>query len=427
MAFEDMVASARKWVPVILEKERPDLLVGLFHSGVDYSIGGAGRDSPLNENAAQLVAERVPGFDLVFVGHDHLGWDGQGWDPAAKGKIEVRGPDGRKVPIFGASSGIGLSVPVVDVALTRDPATGAWVKSVSGRLVPLQGFAEDPAFVAEFKPAYDEVSAWLSKPIGRLVGSASTRDSMFGDSAFTAMIHRMQLDLSADPSTGLHKADISFAAPLVMDGRMPAGGDGGVYARDLFDLVSYENYLYTMSMTGRQVRDYLEYSCASWFDGSANPGGHLIAFQRGKDGEPLANARTGARKTTTPYYNYDSAAGIRYSVDLRQPQGRRVRIESMEDGRPFELDRSYVVVMNSYRGSGGGGHLVSGAGLGRDDVATLRLVDGACVRDLRYCIMTWLARNGQARLEPRGNWRILPEAFAAAGKSIDLPLLLPPR
>lgn len=99
----------------------------------------------------------------------------------------------------------------------------------------------------------------------------------------------------------------------------------------------------------------------------------------------------------------------------------------MEDGRPFELDRSYVVVMNSYRGSGGGGHLVSGAGLGRDDVATLRLVDGACVRDLRYCIMTWLARNGQARLEPRGNWRILPEAFAAAGKSIDLPLLLPPR
>jgi 2',3'-cyclic-nucleotide 2'-phosphodiesterase/3'-nucleotidase len=67
MEFEDMVESAKKWVPIIVEKEKPDVLVGLFHAGVDYSYGGVTADTKYNENASQLVAQRVPGFDLIFV------------------------------------------------------------------------------------------------------------------------------------------------------------------------------------------------------------------------------------------------------------------------------------------------------------------------------------------------------------------------
>jgi 2',3'-cyclic-nucleotide 2'-phosphodiesterase/3'-nucleotidase len=73
MKFKDMVETAKKWVPIILAKEKPDLLVGLFHSGVDYSFGGGTKEAANVENASQLVAEAVPGFDLIFVGHDHLG------------------------------------------------------------------------------------------------------------------------------------------------------------------------------------------------------------------------------------------------------------------------------------------------------------------------------------------------------------------
>ena len=53
-----------------MEKEKPDLLVGLFHSGTDASYGG-NPDPYLNENAVMLVAEQVPGFDIIFAGHDH--------------------------------------------------------------------------------------------------------------------------------------------------------------------------------------------------------------------------------------------------------------------------------------------------------------------------------------------------------------------
>ena len=40
MEFRDMVETAREWIPRIMEKEKPDLLVGLFHSGTDAAYGG---------------------------------------------------------------------------------------------------------------------------------------------------------------------------------------------------------------------------------------------------------------------------------------------------------------------------------------------------------------------------------------------------
>jgi 2',3'-cyclic-nucleotide 2'-phosphodiesterase/3'-nucleotidase len=72
----DMVETARKWVPIIQTKEKPDLLIGLFHAGADYTYGGQTADTPKNENASQLVVEKIPGFDFILIGHDHAGWDG---------------------------------------------------------------------------------------------------------------------------------------------------------------------------------------------------------------------------------------------------------------------------------------------------------------------------------------------------------------
>ena len=38
-------------------------------------------------------------------------------------------------------------------------------------------------------------------------------------------------------------------------------------------------------------------------------------------------------------YNFDSAAGIDYTVDVSKPEGKRVSIKSFSDGRPFEMNR----------------------------------------------------------------------------------------
>jgi 5''-nucleotidase/2'',3''-cyclic phosphodiesterase and related esterases len=414
--FLDMVETAKKWVPIIQQKEQPDLIVGLFHSGVDYSYGGQTKDTVGNENAAELVAQAVPGFDFIFVGHDHMGWDGQGWDPVAKKKIDVLDPNGKVVPLVGAKNGAtGIGYAKID--LTWNKAAKKYDKKISTLVVPTDDIAADPAFTAKFKPVYDEVKAWVDQPVGKLAGKITTRDSMFGDSAFVDLIHRIQLELSADPSMGLKKADVSFAAPLTFDATIPSSADGTMYVRDMFNLYQYENYLYTMSMTGQQIKDFLEYSYKIWFATMPNDGNHLIALAKDKDGKLV---------TANPSYNYDSAAGIDYTVDVSKPAGARVTISKLSDGRPFALDATYTVAINSYRGSGGGGHLIAGAGLDKAAVSKLQFVTGSTTKDLRFYLMAWFQKQqGAVTVDPLGNWKILPEDLAAQGKATDFPILYP--
>jgi len=425
MQFEDMIQTAKKWVPIIQEQEHPDVLIGLFHSGVDYTYGNVTKDTPNNENASQLVAEQVPGFDLVFVGHDHSGWSGQGWDPVNKKKIDVKGPDGKTVGIYGPFASAG-NVAVVKMNLTMNDQTGTWDKSVRGGLVDMKGYQADPDFMSKFQPMFDEIKAWVDRPIGKMDGVITTRDSMFGDSAFVDLIHRIQLDLSNDPTLGLKPADISFAAPLSADSKIPSSPDGTLYVRDMFNLYVYENFLYTMTLTGQQVKDFLEYSYKYWFDTMPNDGNHIIAFQKDKDGKLVFDNRTNMPLTATRYYNYDSAAGINYVVDISQPAGNRITITSMSDGRIFNPDETYTVAINSYRGSGGGGHLELGAGIDKATILSMKLVNGATTKDLRYFLLKWFEKQqGIIKVAPIGNWEVIPSDLAALGEKTDYPLLYP--
>ena len=416
MTFVDMVETAKKWVPIIMSKEKPDMLIGLFHAGVDYSYGGTSRDTPSNENAAQLVAEQVPGFDMIFVGHDHAGWDGQGWDPVAKRKVDVTGPDGRKVYILGAKNAAASAV-YAKVDLAWDGKAKKWNKEVTSVLIPTETIEPDKGFLANFKGASDEVKAWVDRPVGKLAGKITTRDSMFGDSAFVDLIHRIQLELSADPDMGLKKAEVSFAAPLTFDATIPSSADGTMFVRDMFNLYQYENFLYTMDMTGQQIKDFLEYSYKSWLATMPNEGNHLIALATDKDGKVV---------TAAPSYNYDSAAGIVYTVDVGEAPGSRVTISSLADGSPFDLAATYTVAINSYRGQGGGGHLTTGAGLDKAAVQKLKFVNGATTKDLRFYLLKWFEKQqGAVKVDALGNWKIVPEDLAAQGKATDYPILYP--
>jgi len=425
MQFDDMIETAKKWVPIIQEKEKPDVLIGLFHSGVDYTYGNVTRTTKFNENAAQLVAEEVPGFDIIFAGHDHQGWDGMGWDPVNKQKVQVVDPNGKPVYIYGALNAA-RKIPVVNMILNWNETTKTWDKQVTGSLADMTKYEADPDFVAKFQDGFDAIKQWVDRPIGKMDGVITTRDSMFGDSAFVDLIHRIQLDLSNDPSMGLKPADISFVAPLSADAKIPTSKDGTLYVRDMFNLYVYENFLYTMDLTGQQVKDFLEYSYQYWLDTMPNEGNHIINFQKNKEGKLVLDNRTNMPLTATRYYNYDSAAGINYVVDITKPAGQRVNIICMSDGRAFNPKETYSVAINSYRGSGGGGHLVNGAGLDPNVVRTMSLVTGATTKDLRYFLLKWFeAQPDTVSVAPIGNWEIIPADLAALGTATDYPLLYP--
>jgi 2',3'-cyclic-nucleotide 2'-phosphodiesterase/3'-nucleotidase len=423
---EDMIESARKWVPLIQSKEKPDVLLGLFHAGVDYTAAGQTAGTPNNENSSQLVIQNVPGFDLVFVGHDHLGWDGQGYDPVTKGRMDAKDPEGKVVPIFAAMNDA-RKIPLVTMTITYDQVGGKPEKHFKGELVDMSQIEPDPEFVKTFDPQLQEAKAWVSKPIGKMNGVISSRDSLFGDSAFVDLIHNLQLELTKDPMLGLKPAQISFCAPLSPNAVLPSSPDGTIYVRDMFSLYVYENWLYTMNLTGQQVKDFLEVSYDGWFNQMKNNDDHLIAFVTQPDGNLILDTRTNLPRTKVPSYNYDSAAGIDYDVDVSQPFGQRIRIKSMADGSPFRLDTTYSVVMNSYRAMGGGGILEKGAHIPAADLITMKYVTSATTKDLRFYLTQNIEKRNMSLLAPLalGNWNVLPAAWAAAGAAKDFPLLYP--
>jgi len=154
---------------------------------------------------------------------------------------------------------------------------------------------------------------------------------------------------------------------------------------------------------------------------------HLIAFVTNPDGSLIFDSRTNMPRTKVASYNYDSAAGIVYDVDVSQPLGKRVAIRSMADGTAFSLETTYTVALNSYRAMGGGGMLEKGAKIPAGDLLSMKYVTSATTKDLRFYLAQYLEKQSLTPLTPAafGNWKVLPEDWAAAGTALDRPLLYP--
>ena len=59
LEFQEMVSCAKYWVQYIKNVEKPDLLFGLFHSGLE---GGIRMEGGIEENATKRVAQEVEGL-----------------------------------------------------------------------------------------------------------------------------------------------------------------------------------------------------------------------------------------------------------------------------------------------------------------------------------------------------------------------------
>ena len=393
--FKDMVETAKQWMPVILN-EKPDLVVGLFHSGWDRSEAMLKATDPNSENGSAVVAYDVPGFDIIFTGHDHK---------VANEKF-VNSVGDTILILNGGSRSEKLAE--ADIMFTSGIFGGKRHKKITGEIINVADFQPDTGFITKFTPEHKIIDEYVNRVIGTSSATISSRDAYFGPSAFIDMIQKIQLEITG--------ADISFAAPLSFDVSI---AKGPVTVGDMFKLYRFENMLYTMSLSGDEIRKYLEYSYAGWLNTMKGPSDELIKFRTGKDGKPLIT--NGKAWLKNQSYNFDSAAGIFYTVDVSKPEGERIVIKGFTDGRPFEKNKMYKVAVNSYRGNGGGGHFTEGAGIGKDELRK-RLISSTD-RDLRFYILKSIEARRSINTEPTNNWKIIPETWAKAAYPRDYALL----
>jgi len=389
IVFEDMVASAKKWVPIILEKEHPDLLIGMFHSGIDHTYENATGEKFMNENASRLVAENVSGFDIILAGHDHR-----------KFTESILNPSGDTVLLLDPRSH-SRAVSFINVDFNLDKKTGKYISKIAADVIAIEDEVADKEFMQKFEPQLKVVKNYVSRQLGEFTKSMDSKFVYFGNSSFMDLIHRVQLDVSG--------ADISFSAPLSFRTKIEKGP---IFVSDLFKLYKYENWLYTLSLKGSEIDLYLEYAVTQWFNTMSKTDDHLLRIEQNEEGIYTLKNK---------YYNFSSASGIDYLIDVTRPEGDKVRILGLSSGKSFYVDSIYTVALNSYRANGGGGHLTEGVGLSKEELKNRQLT--STENDIRYLIMNWIEKNQTIHPKKNSNWRIIPEGYYEYGKRRDMKLL----
>lgn len=377
--FESMQKAARKQMDLIKRNYRPDLIIGLFHSGPE----GNKLDNQI-ENESRLVAENVPGFDIIFMGHDH------------RTRCEkVANVAGDSVLLINPAN---ASRYLADVSVRITKVKGKVTqKDISGKLIDLTKVAPDPDYIRRFHKQMETVKAFVSRPIGNIDRTIYASDAFFGSSEFVDLIHQLQLKIT--------KAQISFCAPLSSNAVIRKGE---IYVSDMFNLYKYENMLYTMRLTGKEIKNYLEMSYGIWTQQMKSPDDHLIL---------LNDKDEGFGRIKNPTFNFDSAAGIIYTVDVTQPEGHKINILRMADGQPFDENASYTVAVNSYRGNGGGDLLTKGAGIPKNQLSERIL--SSTDKDLRFYLMKTIERQKNLSPQKLNHWKFIPEKWTDAAIARD--------
>lgn len=387
MTFESLLPKVQNDVDAIIAREKPQVVIAAVHSGT-----GEGDGSILESQAKDLFLS-LKGVDFVVCSHDHrpLTLDGDG------------------ISLINSGSHCRY---LGHGCITVDTENGRTVsKKISSGLIKVDASKADAGMREAFRDDFQAVRDFTLRKVGNLRMDLATRDSYLGMCDYMNLIHTVCLKSSG--------ADLSFAAPLTYDGSIKAGE---LIFNDMFTIYPFENTLYVMELSGKEIKDYLEYSYDAWIQTLGKNQPHALNIENRDD------PRTGQQKWsfTNRSYNFDSAAGLCYTVDLTKACGERISISSMASGREFSADARYKVAMTSYRAAGGGDLLAKGAGIPEDRLSERIVSKMPEIRDLIY---DFIRENGD--IDPAlisdssvlGAWSFVPEGTASAALSSDFNLL----
>ena len=386
MHFDSIADMIQDDVDRVIAKEHPDVVVATMHSAC-----GQG-DGTILEAEALDAFNQVRGVDWLICGHDHR--------PYVETRDTCALLNSGSHSRFVAHGKMHLTVKGHKIVS----------KSFETDLIPVKAEMADPVMRAHFQKDYEAVKAFTLKEVGILNTDLWTRDAYRGMSDYMNLIHTLSL--------GSKPAEISFGAPLTYNGHV---GSGVLRYNDLFTIYPFENQLFVVEMTGEEIKNYLEISYDKWINTIAKADDHILKIRQNDDPRTQQRGWSFINRS----YNFDSAAGISYTVDVTKPFGERILISGMADGSAFELERKYNVAMTSYRASGGGG-LLQEAGIDTD-----RIDDRTVARypEIRNILYDYLMENGSIDPEVIGNpkvigaWKFVPEKIAGPAMEQDMALL----
>ncbi|MEP6857403.1 MAG: 5'-nucleotidase C-terminal domain-containing protein, partial [Gemmatimonadales bacterium] len=314
LRFGDIVPAVRQAVQEV-RGAGADVVLVTVHSGLNeassYDTVTTGVPS---ENVAARIAAEVPGIDLVIYGHSHK---------------EVKGTTIGSTLLIQPKNW----ATSVDVAHLVVSGVGGnrRVSEKRSDLVQAAGHAENATVLAATDAAHRETVAYVTTPIG------TTPERWSADSA--RVRDTPLIDLILETERKAAGSDLASTAAFSTDVVM---GPGPITIAQVAQLYPYDNTLRAVRITGKQLRDYLEFSSRYY---------RTVA-------SPIAPLETDQQ---IPGYNFDIVSGVDYVINVSKPLGSRVTRLDYK-GAPVRDTDSFTMALNNYRQTGGGGYaMLSGA------------------------------------------------------------------
>jgi len=356
MVMRDIVPEVRKAVAEVRAAGAEIVLVTM-HSGLNepssYDTVSTGLPS---ENVAERVAREVSGIDLIVYGHSHR----EMGDTTINGVLLMQPKNWAQ------------SVAVAHLALAKEG--GHWrVANKASRVVQSAKHDEAPSVVSATEAAHRATLAWVTTPIARTPVAWRADSSRVVDTPL--------IDLILEVERRATGADLASAAAFSLDAAIDSGP---ITAARVQALYPYDNTLRVIKISGRQLREYLEYSARY--------------FRTAENGAISVDP-------SVPGYNFDILAGADYTLDLSRPFGQRVtRLE--RNGRAVAPTDSFTLALTNYRQTGGGGFaMLTGAPVVLDKG-----------QEIRQLVFDEMKRAGTLKPEDyfTRNWRIEPASAIPA-------------
>lgn len=376
--------------------EKADLVAIVTHSGVN--------GDPVRSDFIQELVSTTDGIDLVFTGHEHR-----------QAAIKIANKDGKEIPVIspGSSAGAVGRVLVTYNKTDKTYTTEASVVPMSERqgYTTVAKYDVDPTLQAALKPYEDATwNDYMLKPIGSASGNFSAKNLGTAPSAFVDLVNKVQT-WGAYDRTGLNTPDdksddkpaqLSITAPLTSGSAENLIPEGQITLGDMFRLYRYENWFYQITMSGKEVRTWLECSASKVkvnSDGSYGISGGLT------------------------YYDVISGDGFSYVIDASKPSGNRITSMTY-NGKEVKDSDSFTVVINNYRYNGGGNYIAylneHGCNFKPNDESRViystqyDMIQGEDKGQARNLLADYITEQGTIAPEITSTWKIVnttPDAF----------------
>lgn len=351
LEFKHMAEEAKKYVEIV-KQEGADIIIASAHSGLDSRHEEDGSDS------ARKIAEYAPEITALLVGHDH--------------STVNETINGVLVGAPAAKSGQANEVVRFDITLQKNG--DSWkVVDKKTTILQIEDYEPSEEAIAVTQKYHNATLDFLKDTIGTATDDFHPASEVPGipeaqirDTAVIDIINEVQLKYTG--------ADVAAAALFKNDSNLPKGN---INYANIFDIYKYANKLVGVEVTGKELKNYMEWSAAYY--NTYRPGDVTISFNPDIRG-----------------YNYDMFAGINYKVDISKPVGQRI-VDLTFKGEPIRDDQIFKLAINDYRYSG----------LTNMGIISNEPYFNSDPISLRSYIKTYIEEKGSISPQVDNNWEII--------------------